>query len=406
MPHHLEGQPEHGAHSFLRPAHGSPEDYKGLVPVEQLDLSKIDLKGVSEMMYAFENGPFAPREIGQAVTTLETMVRDPDCFVVMTLSGAMTPAQRGLVITDMIDSGMVQAVVSTGALMAHGFVQSAGMKHFMAEQPIPDAEANERRLNRILDVYEPEDNLDEVERIVNSAVLSRLDPKVVYSDSDFTEMLGEYLHSNTSPEQRGILKSTYRNGVPVFVPAFTDSELGLDGGLYNRVALFRNGLRPFQFNPFKDLERYAELIYAQGGKKLGIITVGGGVPRNWAQQVGPYVDLIDKRMQDVDPTYLAKEPAMFSYGLRICPDDVRWGGLSGCTYEEGKSWGKMREDGTFTEVIQDATVMLPWIVGAALYRLGYKFDERPIIQKNVSAGPEAWNAIKQKVDLWFNPTVN
>ena len=59
----------------------------------------------------------------------------------------------------------------------------------------------------------------------------------------------------------------------------------------------------------------------------------------------------------------------FSYGLRICPEPVNWGGLSGCTYSEGVSWGKMKLDGNFSEVLQDATVVWPWILKAVIQRL-------------------------------------
>lgn len=395
-----EQTPPHDAD--IRPAVGNPEDYRDLVPLEQLDLSTIDLKGVSQMLEAKAKTPFRGREVGEAAATLTTMVQDPDCFVVLTLSGAMTPGQLGLVITDLVDSGMVQTVVSTGALMAHGFVLSAGMQHYWAEKPIPDPELNMRRMNRIDRAIEPEDNLDRVEKIYNKVVMSQLDPKRTYSDSNFTEMLGQYLYENV--DGRGILKSTYEKGVPVFVPSSTDSELGLNGGLFNHMN-FEQGKPPFKFNPYIDLDLYAELIRANKGKKLGIFTIGGGVPRNWAQQVGPYLDIQDKRKLERDPNHIPDEPAMFHYAIRVCPDDFGLGGLSGCTYEEGKSWGKFKRDLIKTEVLQDANVVLADIVGAALYRTGYKFDRKPVVEKNIYAGNEALSKTRKLIDSWYNPSV-
>jgi len=61
---------------------------------------------------------------------LEAMARDKDAFVVMTLAGAMTVAKQGLVIAELIDRGIVNAIVSTGALMAHGLVEATGRAHF------------------------------------------------------------------------------------------------------------------------------------------------------------------------------------------------------------------------------------------------------------------------------------
>jgi deoxyhypusine synthase len=160
------------------------------------------------------------------------------------------------------------------------------------------------------------------------------------------------------------LKSAYEKGVPVFVPAFTDSELGLDVALSNRMreAAGRHKLR---FDPFEDLEHFASTLLRQ--KRLGIFTIGGGVPRNWSQQFGPFIELRHRRMGENVPL------KRYHYGLRICPEPVYWGGLSGSPYSEAISWGKFvppAEGGKFGEVFVDATVGLPLIVAAVLERLG------------------------------------
>ncbi len=86
--------------------------------------------------------------------------------------------------------------------------------------------------------------------------------------------------------------------MPVFVPAFTDSELGLDVALSNRMreAAGRHKLR---FDPFEDLEHFASTLLRQ--KRLGIFTIGGGVPRNWSQQFGPFIELRHRRMGENVP---------------------------------------------------------------------------------------------------------
>src|SRR5262249_62430295 len=95
------------------------------------------------------------------------------------------------------------------------------------------------------------------------------------------------------PTGRGILKSAYEHTVPVSAPAFTDSEIGLDFALTNRRRRLA-GKAPLAYDPFLDLEHYTESVQTQ--KLLGIFTIGGGVPRNWGQQVGPYLELINKRV--------------------------------------------------------------------------------------------------------------
>jgi len=171
------------------------------------------------------------------------------------------------------------------------------------------------------------------------------------------------------------LRNAFLKDVPVFIPAFTDSELGLDLAIQmTRSALSAGAPFPealtrlsLSFNPFLDLGAYARKVLA--AKKLGIFTVGGGVPRNWAQQVGPYLELLHTRL-DLD---LPEQ--RFQYGVRLCPEPAHWGGLSGCTYKEGVSWGKFtapEDGGRFAEVLCDATIAWPVLLKAVMQRVAKK----------------------------------
>ena len=135
-----------------------------LIPLEPLDLSKIQT--VDDLVRAMGNTAFTGRQVGEGADVLEAMARDKECFVVMTLAGAMTVAKQGLVVADLIDHGIVNAVVSTGALMAHGLVEAAGRSHFRYDPKMNDVELYEAGYNRVYDTLEPETNLDFVERIV------------------------------------------------------------------------------------------------------------------------------------------------------------------------------------------------------------------------------------------------
>lgn len=329
-----------------------------LVPLEPLDLSKIHT--VDDLVRAMGNTAFTGRQVGQGAEVLEAMARDKDCFVVMTLAGAMTVAKQGLIVTDLIDHGVVKAIVSTGALMAHGLVEAAGRSHFRYDPKMDDIELYEAGYNRVYDTLEPETNLDFVETIV-AHILKNWDHNEVLCSHKLNREIGRYLSEHV--KERGILKSAYEKNVPVFVPAFSDSEIGLDVALHNRMRR-KNNLSPLRFDPFEDLEYYAETLLQQ--ERLGIFTIGGGVPRNWAQQFGPFIELRHRRGGEDLPL------KRFHYGVRICPEPVNWGGLSGCTYSEAVSWGKFvppEEGGRFAEVLLDATVGLPLIAGAVLERM-------------------------------------
>ena len=99
-----------------------------LRPIFPLDLSKCNT--IDQLVRAMGDTAYTARQIGDAADVLEAMARDKDCFVVMTLAGALTVGKMGLVFCDLIESGIVKAIVSTGALMAHGLVEATGLSHF------------------------------------------------------------------------------------------------------------------------------------------------------------------------------------------------------------------------------------------------------------------------------------
>ena len=332
-----------------------------LRPIFPLDLSKI--KTIDQLVRAMADTAYTARQIGDAADVLEAMARDKDCFVVLTLAGALTVGKMGLIFCDLIESGIVKAVASTGALMAHGLVEATGLSHFRYDpKKMDDNALFLAGYNRVYDSLEPETNLDHVEEVVE-AILEKWDPAETVCSCKLHKRIGEFLAKNT--KGRGILRSAYEKNVPVFVPAFSDSELGLDFAL-NSYARKRDKRPVLRFDPFEDFQTFADTMMAT--KKMGIFTVGGGVPRNWSQQFGVYAELMARR------GYKNLPLKRYSYGLRICPEPVHWGGLSGSTYTEAVSWGKFvppEEGGQFAEVLEDATVALPLIVGAVLERLNY-----------------------------------
>jgi deoxyhypusine synthase len=332
-----------------------------LRPIFPLDLSKC--RTIDDLVRAMGDTAYTARQVGDAADVLEVMARDKDCFVVMTLAGALTVGKMGLVFCDLIEGGIVKAIVSTGALMAHGLVEATGLSHFRYDPTkMDDKELFHAGYNRVYDSLEPETNLDHVEEVVDR-ILDEWDDEEVVCSWKLHRRIGEYLVKNS--EGRGILKSAYQHNVPVFVPAFSDSELGIDFAL-NKFARQQSRRPLLRFDPFEDFDRFADTMLAT--KRMGIFTIGGGVPRNWSQQFGVYAELMARR------GYKKLPLKRYNYGVRICPEPVHWGGLSGSTYTEAVSWGKFvppEEGGKFAEVFEDATVALPLVAGAVLERIGY-----------------------------------
>lgn len=257
--------------------------------------------------------------------------------------------------------------------MAHGFIESIGLKHYKYEHEKHDDEVLcSKGLNRIYDTLEPELNFVQAEQVIDDVLQDILDEKYMSSHS-FCRAIGKHLHQKY--QGKGILKSAYEKEIPVYIPAFTDSELALDIATYllqHFPQVSQNNFEPqtlpFQFNPFLDLYHYT--YRATHAKRLGIFTIGGGVPRNWAQQVGPFVEMAQQKVGGH-----GWNVKRFQYGVRICPEPVHWGGLSGCTYQEGVSWGKfipVSQGGRYAEIYSDATIAWPILIKGLQERLERK----------------------------------
>src|SRR6202047_2951173 len=182
-----------------------------LRPMFPIDLSKC--RTIDELVRAMGDTAYTGRQIGDAADVLEAMARDKDCFVVLTLSGALTVGKMGLVFCDLIESGIVKAVVSTGALMAHGLVEATGLSHFRYDpSKMNDKELFEAGYNRVYDSLEPETNLDHVEEVVDH-IFDEWDANEVVCSWKLHRRIGEYLKEQGAG--RGILKSAFEFNVPV-----------------------------------------------------------------------------------------------------------------------------------------------------------------------------------------------
>lgn len=342
--------------------------------MEALDLEKVG--SFSELLRSMAKTAFSGRQLGEALGILLQMFRDESCHVVLTVSGAMTVAKQGKIFCDLIERGLVHTLVTTGALIAHGLTESIGRTHFRYDPTKSDETMYKQGYNRIYDTLEMEANLNDVEGLVNSVLDSEQPSGGFWSSSRICRAFGQRLSERD--EGPGILRSAFEQNVPVFIPAFTDSEIGLDVATWSMLGAQRSRdtdgnpdvdpadlLRHVPpFNPFLDLQEFA--LRMLKSDTLGIVTIGGGVPRNWAQQVGPYVEVMSRRLG------VQWVPPRFQYGVRICPEPVHWGGLSGSTYSEGVSWGKFvpqQEGGRFAEVYADATVVWPLLTKAVFEEL-------------------------------------
>ncbi|MBY8990958.1 MAG: deoxyhypusine synthase family protein [Candidatus Lokiarchaeota archaeon] len=306
-----------------------------------------EVKNVDDLLSALKYCGFQGRNLGKALDILEKMVLDDDCLTVLTLSGAMVPAGMGELICVLMEYNLIDVLVTTGANIIHDLVDGVNdIGHYLGSSDVDDGELFRFRINRIYDVFLPEENYLTTEKELLLKIKELFPEKKVFiTPSKLFAKLGEKL------DYRCILSIAAKKKIPIFVPAFSDSEFALDLYVFNKQEGF-----DFQFDILKEIETFGDCI--RKAKKTGTVIIGGGVPRNWAQQIFPLLDQLEQL-----------ETIGYDYSVRIHTAIEYDGGLSGCTVTESKSWGKYTLDSKSVSVWCDATIALPILITGLLQRL-------------------------------------
>jgi len=100
----------------------------------------------------------------------------------------------------------------------------------------------------------------------------------------------------------------------------------------------------------RDVDEITQIV--ERSEKTGVIYIGGGVPKNFIQQTEVVAELV------------GEYSGGHSYAIQYTADSPHWGGLSGCTFEEAVSWGKVKKEASKVQVFSDATITVPLVVQA------------------------------------------
>jgi deoxyhypusine synthase len=252
---------------------------------------------------------------------------------------------------------MVDAIVSTGAnIVDQDFFEALGFNHYVAGDEYKygagDAELRELMIDRIYDTFIDEEELRICDETTHQ-ITNSLDPKP-HSSREFIREMGAYLSKNGKTPQAGgrdsIVLAAYEKNVPIFCPAFSDCSAGF-GLVAHQHA--RQSKPMVSIDSAKDFYEITQLKIAN--PTTGLLMIGGGVPKNFAQDIVVAADI------------LGVEASMHKYAIQITVADARDGALSGSTLKEASSWGKV--DLTYEQMVfSEATLALPLITGYAFHK--------------------------------------
>lgn len=314
-------------------------------PIEHIDIKKLNVKNLVD---AYSKMSFSSRDLANAAAIYNRMLSDKNASIWLTLAGSTSAAGLMQVYADMVKYNLVDVVVATGAsIVDMDFFEALGFKHYHGTPHIDDGLLRKLYIDRIYDTFIDEEQLQECDRVVTK-IADSLEPRP-YSSREFIVEIGKYVVRH-GKKKGSLVEEAYKNDVPIFCPAFSDSSAGLGLVMHQ----WKNPTSHVSIDSVKDFLELTKIKIA--AKNTGLVMIGGGVPKNFAQDTVICAEV------------LGFEVPPHKYAIQITVADVRDGALSSSTLKEASSWGKVKT--THEQMVfAEATMALP-ILAAYAYRTG------------------------------------
>ncbi len=312
----------------------------------------------------FDGMGYNAKRLAEACHLFKTMI-DEHSTVCLTLAGAMAPVGMGGGIIKMIEKGFIDWIVTTGANTYHDLHFAYGLPVHQGDYTADDNELAEHDVVRIYDVYiDMQRTIIAQDKIIqaitrNAAEKKRFPEK--FSSAYYNKILGEGVLETAKAPERSFIACASKNDVPVFVPSFADSSVGMGTSYLPIMKSSGSNLAAEDFidpSPTMDVLESAAIVHDSMLNEIprGVLEVGGGVPKNFLQQTGPMISQI-----------IGMECPGENYVIQVTVDRPDVGGLSGATINEGKSWGKIPKAGEGNVIPYiDATIGVPIIFAYVL----------------------------------------
>ena len=294
-----------------------------------------------------------------------TALVDDGGAMLVTLAGAMSTAELGLSLAEMIRRGKVHAICCTGANLEEDLFNLVAHEHYLRIPGYRDLTAAQevslagRGLNRVTDTCIPE---EEAVRRVAGIVLEE------WQAADRTgqrrlphEFLYRALRSGAfaadfqiDPSESWLVAACDAD-LPLFVPGWEDSTLGnmyaahcIDGSL-EHTATVRSGIEYMI-----ELVEWYETVSRDA--PVGFFQIGGGIAGDFPICVVPLIEQ-DLRRPDV---------RKWGYFCQISDSTTSYGSYSGAAPNEKITWGKLSADTPGFIIESDATIVAPLIFAHVL----------------------------------------
>jgi len=331
----------------------------------KVEAINVKNKSISQLLAEMGKTAYQGRKLGEAVDVYEAMLKEKNLTIVMGFAGSMSTAGQWKIINWLIENRYIDVLVSTGANISEDIVEAMGYTYWQGTPQTNDQELLEADVNRYYDVYGKETDYREMETLMTNGIM-KLKKNFPYTSAELLYEFGKYLNKKGV---KSIVATAAENKVPIFSPAIADSAYG------EAFLMAKNQGHPITLDSVKEFDQFVGI--GEKAKDIGVIYIGGGVPKDFTQLIA--ISVSPKTKDEGVPGrkgHLRKGIKEYyyphKYAIQITTDSPQWGGLSGCTLEEAISWGKIDQTGKRAVVYCDATIALPLIAHALCEKVKIK----------------------------------
>lgn len=310
---------------------------------------------ITDLVDIYAASGYNGRSLGEAARLYLEMI-EKGATICLTVSGALAPVGFGGIIRSLIERGFIDWIITTGANVYHEDHFAWGLPVKQGTHTADDSILFQNEIVRIRDVYiRFYETLEAQDQVIQRYFEDTMDRRP-FTTAEFCNYLGKMSLKHAKHPERSFVTRAYEYDVPIYVSTLKDSSLALN------LAVHRLRDRVYSLDIIREIIEQAAIVY--NSESSGIVELGGGVPKNTAQQTGPLLDQILRR-NDGGQDYI----------IQVTDARPDTGGLSGATLQEGKSWGKIQDtrQGMAT-VYADATIVFPIL---ALYVMSNHAPRRP-----------------------------
>jgi len=319
------------------------------IPTPKISPMRFPKKaGIKELVALYQNcGAYQAGRLAVACDIYQRMLEE-DATIGLTLAGAMTPTGMGGLIAQMIEAGMIDWIISTGANVFHDLHYALNLPLHKGHFRVDDASLKKKGIDRIYDIFLTEEIMLRTDVYFLESVWPYRGERM--TTARLHNIIGRNLLEDGMDARKSMVAMAAKYDVPIYTSSPGDSEIGLN------LAFAKMGGFELLLDPIQDVVETGAIV--NSAKKNGVVIIGGGSPKNFYLQTQPMLQ-----------TQLGIDIKGHDYDIQITVDPPHWGGLSGATPDEAVSWGKINPEQlqeSSVVLYSDATVVAPIIFGYAL----------------------------------------